>query len=242
MQSCLKLDMLKSKHTQGDIVSKIKFYMDYFVSKWSLIYFSTFSGNRFNSDYIEITILELVVAGCFKKQLSQEMPFGTLEEMPRSFSFFNQRPHTSASLLHSHLDPCDWAVSVKTKTNSESPATSGTMLRCSLTPLLARGRQQHGKKQCAGVLGGRQLAARPPGRAPLPWAALARAGLRPYCGTCSSSQACTKSPRSWTSLPERASVTGWVTGTSSSRGKSHVRCPARRRGIFSVVSAGVEPQ
>lgn len=49
------------------MVSKIKFYMDYFVSKLSLIYFSTFSGNRFNSDYTEMAILELVVAGCFKK-------------------------------------------------------------------------------------------------------------------------------------------------------------------------------
>ena len=103
--------------------------MDYFVSKLSLIYFSTFSGNRFNSNYIEITILELVVAGCFKNQLSQEMPFGTLEEMPRSFSFFNQRPHTSASLLHSHLNPCDSAVSVKTK---QTASPQRPLLQCSV--------------------------------------------------------------------------------------------------------------
>lgn len=51
--------------------------MDYSVSKLSLIYFSTFSGNRFNSDYIEFAILELVVAGCFRKQLSQEGTPGT---------------------------------------------------------------------------------------------------------------------------------------------------------------------
>lgn len=70
------------------MVSKIKFYMDYFVSKLSLIYFSTFSGNRFNSSYIEITILKMVVVGRFKNQQSQEMPFGTLKEMPCSFSLF----------------------------------------------------------------------------------------------------------------------------------------------------------
>lgn len=109
------------------MVSKIKFYMDYFVSKLSLIYFSTFSGNRFNSDYIKITILKLVVAGCFKNHLSQEIPFGTLEEMPRSFSFFNQRPHTSASLLHSHLDPCDSAVSVKIK---QTASPQRPLLQC----------------------------------------------------------------------------------------------------------------
>lgn len=111
------------------MVSKIKFYMDYFVSKLSLIYFSTFSGNRFNSDYIEIAILELVVEGHFKNQLSQEMPFGTLEEMPHSFSFLNQRPHTSASLLHSHLDPCGSAVSVKTK---QTASPQRPRLQCSV--------------------------------------------------------------------------------------------------------------
>lgn len=89
--------------------------MDYFVSKLSLIYFSTFSGNRFNSDYIAFAILELVVAGCFRKQLSQEMPFGTLEEMPHRFSCFNPGPHTRASLLHSHFDPRGSAPSVKPK-------------------------------------------------------------------------------------------------------------------------------
>jgi len=61
--SCLKLDMLKSKHTWGDMVSKIKFYMEYSVSKLSRIYFSTFSGNRFE---LEISIMQHMEAGCFK--------------------------------------------------------------------------------------------------------------------------------------------------------------------------------
>lgn len=239
MQSCLKLDTLKSKHTQGDMVSKIKFYMDYFVSKLSLIYFSTFSGNRFNSDYIKITILELVVAGCFKNQLSQEIPFGTLEEMPRSFSFFNQRPHTSASLLHSHLNPCDSAMSVKTK---QTARPQRPLLQCLVvlhTSLLARGWQRHGKKWRARALDGSQLAARPPCQAPLRLAAPAQAALCPYHRTCSSSQARTKSPGSWTSLTERASITGWVTGPSPSRGKSHVRHPTQSRRISSRVSSRV---
>lgn len=221
------------------MVSKIKFYMDYFVSKLSLIYFSTFSGNRFNSDYIKITILELVVAGCFKKQLSQEMPFGTLEEMPRSFSFFNQRPHTSASLLHSHLDPCDSAVSVKTK---QTASPQRPLLQCSvvlsyLSP--GEGMAAAWEEVTCRALDGSQLAAHPPCRAPLRLAAPARAALCPYHRTCSSSQARTKSPVGWMSLTERASVTGWVTGPSSSRGTSHVRHPTQSRRISSRVSSRV---
>lgn len=57
------------------------------------------------------------------------MPFGTLEEMPRSFSFFNQRPHTSASLLHSHPDPCDSAVSIKPK---QTVSPQRPLLQCSV--------------------------------------------------------------------------------------------------------------
>lgn len=37
--------------------------MDYFASKLRLIYFSTFSGNRFNPDRSKNVTLELVAAG-----------------------------------------------------------------------------------------------------------------------------------------------------------------------------------
>lgn len=45
------------------MVSKIKFYMEYSVSKLSHIYFSTFSGNRFE---LEISVMQHMEAGCFK--------------------------------------------------------------------------------------------------------------------------------------------------------------------------------
>lgn len=170
------------------------------------------------------------------------MPFGTLEEMPSSFSFFNQRPHTSASLLRSHLDPCDSAVSVKTKQTASPPRP---LLQCSvvLSYLSLQGDGSGmGRRDALEHWVAASCRLAPPCRTPLPLAAPARAGLCPYHHTRSSSQARTKSPGGWTWLTEGASVTGWVTGTSSSRGKSHVRCPTRKRGIFSIVSAGLEPQ
>lgn len=149
--------------------------MDYFVSKLRLIYFSTFSGNRFNPDHIKIVTLELVAAGRFKNQLSQEVPFGTLKEMPHSSPCFNQRPHTSASLFHSHLCPRDSAPSVKPK---QTARPRRPLLQCSVcsAPLLARGWQRHGKQGCAGARGGSQLAALPPGQMLPPLAAPAPAG------------------------------------------------------------------
>lgn len=108
--------------------------MDYFVSKLRLTYFSTFSGNRFNPDYIKIVTLELVAAGRFKNQLTQEMPFGTLKEMPHSFPFFSQRPHTGASLFHSHLCPRDSAPSVKPK---QTASPRRPLLQCSVVQCLS---------------------------------------------------------------------------------------------------------
>lgn len=112
-------------------IKKIKFYMDYFVSKLRLTYFSTFSGNRSNPDQIKIITPELVAAGRFKNQPSQEMPFGTLKEMPHGFSFFKQRPHTSASLFHSHLCPRGSAPSVKPK---QTARPRRPLLQCSVVP------------------------------------------------------------------------------------------------------------
>lgn len=86
--------------------------MDYFVSKLSLIYFSTLSGNKFNSDYIEFAILELVVTGCFRKQLSREMHLGHLRKCIVVFLVLI-RDHIPA--LHSHFDQCGSAPSVKAK-------------------------------------------------------------------------------------------------------------------------------
>lgn len=215
--------------------------MDYSVSKLSLIYFSTFSGNRFNSDYIEFAILELVVAGCFRKQLSQEMPFGTLEEMPHSFSCFNQRPHTSASLLHSHFDPCGSAPSVKTKQTAcpQRPLYNAQLF----SPSSPCERMAAAREEAMCWSTGCQPASDSP---PLPNStSLGRSGT----GCPMSLPSCLlilpspyKIPSGWTLLPEKASITGQVTGTGSSRGKAHVTHPAQRRGIFSMVSVWVEPR
>lgn len=105
--------------------------MDYFVSKLRLIYFSTFSGNRFNPDQIKIITPELVAAGHFKNRPSQEMPFGTLKEMPHRFPFFQQRPHTSASLFHSRLCPRGSAPSVKPK---QTARPRRPPVQCSVVP------------------------------------------------------------------------------------------------------------
>lgn len=59
------------------------------------------------------------------------MSFGTLKEMPHSFPFFSQRPHTSASLFHSHLCPRGSAPSVKPK------QTARPLLQCSVVPSLS---------------------------------------------------------------------------------------------------------
>lgn len=160
------------------MVSKIKFYMDYFVSKLSLIYFSTFSGNRFNSDYIKIAILELVAAGCFSQ--ARRCHLGHCEEMPRSFSFLNERPHTSAPLLHSHLDPCDSAVSVKTK---QTASPQRHLLQCCVVLSYLSLRGDGSGTGRSDVLGHRVAASwwlvPPPSRAPLPLAAPAQAGRHP---------------------------------------------------------------
>lgn len=70
----------------------------------------------------------------FKNQLSQEMPFGTLKEMPHSFPCFNQRPHTSTSLFHSHLCPRDSAPGVKPK---QTACPRRPLLQCSVVPRLS---------------------------------------------------------------------------------------------------------
>lgn len=142
-----------------------------------------------------------MVAGCFETQLSQEMPFGTLEEMPPSFSSLNQRPHTGNFSPSQPPRPARLGSECQNQTKSEPPAPWVTMLGCSLLPLLARGWQ--GKKRCAGAPGGSQPAARTLCRAPHPLAAPARHGLCPHHPTCSSSQARTTSPGSWTSQASR---------------------------------------
>lgn len=134
MWSCLKLDMLKSKHTQGDMVSKIKFYMDYFVSKLRRIYFSTFSGNRFNCDYIGIAILQRAVAGCFKKpSWARRSQLGHLRKCLVALLLLSVTAHIPA--LHSS-QPLPPTGECQKQTNKESPATSGTTSSCSLIPLL----------------------------------------------------------------------------------------------------------
>lgn len=104
--------------------------MDYSASKLRLIYFSTFSGNRFHPDHIKIITLELVAAGRFKNQLSQEMPFGTLKEMTRSFPFFQRE--TTYQRFSLSQPPLPTSVKPKQTARPQRP-----QLQCSVVPRLA---------------------------------------------------------------------------------------------------------
>lgn len=181
-----------------------------------------------------------------KNSWARRCHLGHLRKCQVDFLFFNQRPHTSTCLLHSHLNPCNSPVSVKSK-QTASPQRS---------PL-----------QCSVVLSYLSLQGDGGGRgrddALEAWVA-ASCRLSPHAMlhfplllwrrlTCVLTSIPThpskplQNPRGgWTLLTETASATARVTGISSTRGNADFRCltqsPAQRRRIFSTVSARFEPQ
>lgn len=127
---------------------KIKFYMDYFASKLRLIYFFTFSGNRFNPDHSKSVTLELVAAGPqLQKTAEPGDAIWDAQGNASWFSFFQPETTYQRFSLSQPPLPTGLSAECQTQTNSASPAT---MLGCS-KPLLLGGWQWHGKQGCAGA-------------------------------------------------------------------------------------------